>query len=193
MVLGLLSAAAFACNSGEDLPTASGSAAPSGSPSPTASGTVGPTATPSTTVPPGWVAYTDPYGQFTVSHPPGWFETEREFSSVDPSMIEPGVESFDVEFSLSLDDGHGCGVLHYDLTTGVVSPDPNATTVQLGGVAAWKLLREPGDPGLNEYTRIEAISTIYNGYCFNIVGYFTQQDPDVNVFSQITSTFQFTF
>lgn len=193
-ILGLIALSAFACSDEEALPSSTATVEVSSSPSLSVTADVSAVPTPSATVPLGWVTYTDPYGQFTVSHPAGWFETAREFSSVDPNMIEPGAESFDVEFSLHLDDGQGCGVLQYDLATGEVSPESGATEVQLGGVPAWKIVRGEGDDRpMNPLTRIEAISGVYNGYCFNIAGYFIQQNPDVNLFSQITSTFQFTF
>jgi hypothetical protein len=186
-VLGLLVVFALACSSDEDVPNST-SASPSGaSPSDTL-----PLAS---TVPDDWPTFTDPDGRFTLRYPLGWFPSEDEISSVDPSTSPDGsTEWILLELNVSPDDGGGgCGVLKYDSTTGEVSPHPNATTVQLGSISAWKIVRDEDDPQLHHpYTRIEAVSVIYNGYCFNIPAYFTQQDPDVNVFSQIISTFQFT-
>ena len=194
-ILGLFAVAGFACSDEEALPSSSPTDGASSSPSASVTADVSSAPTPVATVPADWLTYTDPDARFTVRYPPDWFPGKDEISSVDPSTIPDGsVESILVELNWRPDDGYGCSVLQYDPTTGEVSPEPGATAVQLSGVSAWKIVREPGDPLLNDPgTRIEAISAIYNGYCFNIAGYFTQQDPDVNVFSQITGTFQFTF
>lgn len=192
LVLGLLAIVGFAC-SDDDLDSATTTTSPSGS------NTLFPSVvpTPTASVPSDWLTYTDPNGRFTVRHPPDWLPLVDEISSVDPSTVTDGsVESILVELNVTPDDGGGgCGVLQYDITTGELSPEPGATAVELGGVPAWKIVRgEEGDrKPMAPNTRIEAVSGIYNGYCFNVAGYFTQQDPDVNIFSQITGTFQFTF
>jgi hypothetical protein len=63
----------------------------------------------------------------------------------------------------------------------------------LGVVAGWQLTRLPGDPALNEFTRIDGISVIYKGTCFIVAGYYTQQQPDVEAFQQIAGSFTFTY
>jgi len=145
-------------------------------------------------VPADWPTYSDPGGLFTIRYPADWFQVENSVSSVDPSTADKSAyaDSIHFEFSANRYDGYGCGVLAFDLASGQVAPQPGSTQSSLGGIPAWKIVREPGDPFLNDpYTRIEAVSTIQSGYCFNMAGYFKQQNPDGAIFSQVVSTFRF--
>jgi|SRR5439155_7537989 len=168
---------------------------PSASPAVTPSG-VTPTGSSPDGIPTDWPTYSDPTGLFTIRYPANWFHTENSVSSVDSSTADKGAyaDSIHFEFSANRYDGYSCGVLVYDIATGNVAPEQGATPSSLGGVSAWKILREPGDPFLNDpYTRIEAVSAIYKGYCFNIAGYYIQQNPDAGIFDQVAATLKFKF
>lgn len=81
-----------------------------------------------------------------------------------------------------------------DSESGEATPAAGATPSSLGGIPAWQMVRLPGDPAIEEpLTRIQGVSVVYNGYCFIVAGYFTQQDPDVQLFEQIAGSFRFTF
>jgi hypothetical protein len=171
----------------EPSPTASAAAQ-----TPTAEATVTSSATAD------WESYSDPGGKFTIRYPQSWFESDGSLYSRDPATFKGGYDPepdvAEVEIGYYPDDGvSGCGVLSVDPDTGQVSPQADATPVKLGGESAWQLVREPGDPAIEgELTRIQAISLIYKGYCFNIAAYFTQEIPDVAAFEEIVGTFRFT-
>ena len=151
--------------------------------------------TPAPSVPTDWATYTDPQGLFTVRYPADWYRDGAAFWNSDPrTWIGPAVppEVIKVEISIHPDDGYGCGVLNYDLASGLVSPEDGATSASLDGVSAWQIVRAPGDPRLNDpNTRIEAISAIYNDYCFNLAAYFTQKAPDSATFGHIVASLRF--
>ena len=167
-------------------------------PAPTATAT--PTPEPSPGVPADWLAYSDPGGLFTLYYPPDWFERDGELYSENPDIwsgapsLPPEVTN--VEIGYYPDDGvSGCGVLSADTKTGEVSPAADATQATLGGEPAWQIVRvQGGEPPIEEdISRIEAVSVIYKGYCFNIAAYFTQENPDAAIFPSIASTFEFKF
>lgn len=166
---------------------------PSTSSTPTPLVTFGPTPTPMP-VPADWGTYDPPSSLFSIRYPPGWHESGGGFVSKDPMGKQgPLSDAIGVEISTQLDDGYGCGVLQYDLATGLISPEKGAEPITLGGIPAWHITRGPGDPLLNDpYTRIEAVSVTHNGYCFNVAAYFTQRVPDASVVGEIVSTFLFT-
>jgi len=175
---------------------------PSVTPTPGAPATVAPTATDSPQpsqlpVPDDWPTYSDPEGRFTVRYPPTWFQHGAQFRDFDPETwdrysLKP--DSVEVEVNTYPAIGSsGCGGSQsVDSQTGIGSPQPGATPATLGGVAGWQLTRLPGDPALNELTRIDGISVIYKGTCFIVAGYYTQGVPDVEPFRQIASSFTFT-
>jgi hypothetical protein len=157
---------------------------------------------PSVTPAPGvedWPVYKDPGGLYTLKYPAGWYRRDSSFLSSDPdawsSMSQPP-ESLSVAVaSYEAVGSSGCGgALSIDPKSGETKPKAGATLTQLGGLAAWEIVRTPGDPLLNDpYTQINGVSVIYKGYCFNIAAYSTQRTPDVSAFTQIVDTFEFTF
>jgi hypothetical protein len=146
-----------------------------------------------------WPTYSDPGGRFTVRYPPTWVAKDGSLYSRDPEpwtdSTSPRPDMIEVEMGYYPDDGvSGCGALLFDSATGEVSPEAGATPTTLGGAAAWERVREPGDPAIEgNMTRIHAMSLIYKGYCIRFSAYFTQENPEVDTFLQIASTFEFEF
>jgi hypothetical protein len=145
-------------------------------------------------VPADWVNYSVSQGLVTLRHPPDWHQLGNEIYSVDPALLSkrPLPELIEIEVSASPDDGYGCGILTYDLASQTRTPEAAAVPTTVAGVPGWYLVRMPGDPLLNDpNTRIEAVTAVYKGYCFNIAAYFTQALPDAEVFRKIVSTLNF--
>jgi hypothetical protein len=166
---------------------------PSAQPSSKASSS--PAATPSP-VPADWPTYSDPGGLLTIRYPTSWLEIDGDFYSSDPTAKSgPSLAAEIVKVEVNYYPAAGstaCGGLSVDPATGEGSPTPGATATTLGGVLAWRLVREPGDPAIEGHlTRIEGVSAIYKGNCFIVAAYYTQQKPDVAAFERILSTFKF--
>lgn len=148
--------------------------------------------TPAPSVPADWATHTDTEGLFSIRYPSNWYRDGAVLWNSDPrTWVGPAIppEVIKVEISVHQDDGYGCGVLGYDLASGMVTPEDGATATSLDGVPAWKIVRMPGDPKLNDpNTRIEAFSAIYKTYCLNLAAYFTQKVPDAATVGQIVAS-----
>ncbi len=164
-----------------------------------------PSATPATTVTPGpapadWKTYSDPGGLFTIAYPPNWFERNGPIYSADPDTwdklnvdLPPEVVKVEVGYYEAAGSS-ACVALDVDPKSGQGSPVEGATPATLGGLPAWQIVREAGDPLLNEpMTRIQGIAVIYKGQCFSVTAYFTQEFPEVAAFLQMVASFQFRF
>jgi len=155
-----------------------------------------------TATPPGiqedWKTYSDPGGLFTVRYPPDWFQMDSSFSSYDPrSWSGHGIAPDSVEVEIGYYPVLGstvCGALSVDSKTGEGAPQAGATATSLGGFPAWQLVRGPGDPAIEGgLTRIQGISAIHNGYCFLVTAYYSESDPDIDNFVEISNSFEFDF
>ena len=198
----------IACNSDEEAPATTtpaptSSIAPSGTPSPTieqASPTPNPT--PVLTVPADWKTYTDASGLFTIRYPVSWFQTpgQAQFSSYDLSTLTtskrpPETLTVEVEEREASGSDSCGGTISPDPKSGEqLGPLPGATATTLGDVEAWEMIRTKGDPAISEedLSRIHRIAVIRGGLCAFITAYYTQQNPDVQTFLQITRSFKFT-
>jgi hypothetical protein len=183
--------------------TPSPSRSPASTPPPTSSPPATPALTPigsaqpSPSVPDDWSTYSDPEGRFTVRYPPAWFQHDgAQFTNINPEKAGHSLPPETVEIEVTsqpVAQSSQCGAQSLDPQTGAASPQPGATARTLGGVDGWQITRLPGDPNLNDGTRIDGISVIYKGTCFIVAGYYTQQVPDPEPFRQIASTFSFTY
>ena len=87
--------------------------------------------------------------------------------------------------------GSDCGAQSSDSESGEGVPRPAAAPATLGGIPGWQIINvfDPSTSG--GLTRIHVISVIHQGYCFNFVAYFVQENPDEATFLQIASSFKF--
>lgn len=173
--------------SGTQTPTPDSGVTVTSEPSPPPTSSPGPTA--------GWRVYEPASSLFSVQYPSDWFAADGSISSRDLAAWDgPGrvADAIEVEFGSYVDDGvSGCGIISVDKSGGQVIPN-EATAIALDDEPAWRLVRDEGDPLLEGVlTRIDAISSIHAGYCFTIVGYFTQDEPDTAAFDAIVATFEF--
>jgi len=203
----LLVGLVLACGDAEEeiapgTPSPTSVASPSATPTPTEAPTVFETPSPSPAqVPADWRTYADPGGLFTIRYPPNWLEIAGDLYSSDPRKADmPGYglppEMIKVEvtyFEAAGSDTCG-GIISTDVNSGEnLGLLSGATATTLGGVAGGELIRVEGDPAISEehLIRIHAISVIHLGYCLNLAAYYTQQSPDIDIFLEIVSTFEF--
>jgi hypothetical protein len=154
---------------------------------------------PATSVPAQWQTYSDPSGLYSLQFPADWYVSsgQAQFSSYDFTRLStPGrpEEAMVVEvFAQEAVGLAGCGsAISVDPATGVATPAAGAIPRELGGEPAWGLVRVAPDPAIEGgLTRIESVSVVREGQCFNVVAYFTQQVPASDLFAQIVSTFEF--
>jgi hypothetical protein len=175
----------------QDLPTATATQEPPtpGVGTPTSAATPSPTAA----APSEWISYSDPGGLYTLEYPPDWYLTpgQAQFSSSDLTAAK-GVtrpdEAIVVEVgAFKVGEIGSCGAVSVD-----GDPKEGAVSATLGGVQSWTIARVSPDPAIEgNLTRIETVSSIHAGYCYNITGYFTQADPDVELFDRIVGTVKF--
>lgn len=172
--------------------------------------TVAPTATPTaslaptpispSSIPADWPSYADPEGRFTLRYPLDWHRGEAfDFYSNDPSTfpvgrpLPPEVIKVEVIYSTAI-GSDVCGpVLKTNPETGqVLGLLPGATPASLGGIDGGRLVRALGDPALEDgITRIEGLGVVVGDSCVLIVAYYTQQSPNIEIFSRIAGSFAF--
>lgn len=167
---------------------------PSGEPSPT------PVTLPISPTPSVWAVYADEDGRFAVKYPSGWFRADGSGSvySFDPATTTGygplPVEVMKVDVGSNAAGAGGCGPHSINQSTGEVIPTAGATQVSLGGFPAWQIVRVAGDPAIEgTLTRIQGVSALYQGYCFKLVAYFTQKEPDIETFEEILRSYEFKF
>jgi hypothetical protein len=189
-VFASLLAFAYACDDDEEL-------LPESDSSPSAGLTLPATPSPAGVVPDDWPTYTDPNGLFTVRYPASWFQNGGSFNSHDPATwsspsARPDAVEVEIDYYEAVGSGACGAALTVDPETGAATPTEGASPTTLGGLPAWEKTRLPDDSVIEgNLTRIHGISVIYQGYCFNIAAYFTQQEPDVDTFLLIVDTFRF--
>ncbi len=179
-VLGLLSVAAFACSSSEDLPstTATISSSPTVSQTSTAP-------TPAASVPPDWLTYTHPTAGFSFRYPPDWSLQEY------PSGSQARVASFDL--STWTGPNYPAGGILLDFgrkpsSPGSPQPRPSdATDATLGTLPGWT--RRPPDAGEGPGAKSVYYVAEQGEYTYYLAAAFDLADADESIVQMIASTF----
>lgn len=163
----------------------------------TAAGTPPPTSAPAPT---DWQTYQDPEGRFTIQYPADWYDTsgQAQFSSHDiEALTSPQRPPESVIIEVSFNDARGsdtcAGTLSIDPGTGEIQgPLNEAMPTSLDGVDAWEVIKEAEDLEKDEgLTRVHRVATVVDASCVFITAYYTQEDPDAELFNRIVDSFQF--
>lgn len=186
-VVGLILLFGLACadESEAPVPSDSATATPSGELS-----------SPGATAPDDWVTYVNPDGKFSLKYPADWFaKSDDDFISVDPTEPDgdgPRPEVIEVEANHSPSKGsNACGgAQEVDPNTGEsLGPREGSVPVTIDGLQGWRIIRLAGDPAIQgPFTRIDGVSVVYEGNCFHIAAYYTQEQPDELIFNQMLSS-----